>query len=349
MTAYVCIGIPSPFTHWVDQLIAELVNPGAAAEIASANSLDEFGLVMLRAQVSHVVIQVRQMTPPLRAALKTTGKRFVVVLDHPIDAFRTLRNTGAFDLVRVTRAIAWGCASTLEMAALPIALKIHSTFNSVDLLTTAMSIAQYLGLDVDAETAANIVARLPAPDITPVGEALNDRLSEFDPDERAIIIGAVGGYVHWFAGKGFGQLNWARELFISGDSRDNSVPDVVELTGPVRHLLYGPYIALPPGSWTASISMAFSKEAAGLPYSIEIIAGHSSKLAEMSLYPERAGTFEASTLFSINDQTEQPISLRVTNDRSAIEGKLSLVQVSMTPVRIEKAELPQRISAALDL
>lgn len=350
MTAYICVGIPSPFTHWVERVLVELLEAsGFSAEVSTANTLDELAYMTLRTQTPHVVVQIRQMTPPLRAALATTGKRFVVILDNPLSAFCHLHSVDTVDLIAKTRIIAWGCASVLDVASSSNALKVHAVFNSFDLVATTMSIADWFGFNIDIETAAHIVSKLPTPKSLSAEEPVQEYLREFDPTESRIIVGAIGGYVDWFAGKGLGQLTWSRELFFTSDLGVLSAGGTVELTGPVRHLLYGPYIALPAASWTATVAVAFSKEAAGLSYSVEIIAGQASKLAAMTLYPDRAGTFEASTLFSVNDKTDQPISLRITNTRAAIEGKLSLVQVAMVPVRVEKTELPTHIAVALDL
>ncbi len=350
MTAYVCVGIPSPFTYWCERVVAELVAAsGAPAEIAAANTLEELAVVVLRSKMPHLVVGVRQMTPPLQVMLEATGKRFILVLDNPLSAFRLYRRNGEFDLAPVTRAIAWGCASMLRMGTMPGALRLHAVFDSNDAVALAMSIAEWFELNVDAETAARIVAQLPRPEIMPAEAAIEDVLSEFDPAQRAIIAGAVGGYVSWFAGHGLGQLIWARELFIHGDPPHRSVSGTVELTGRVRCLLFGPHIALPPGPWTATISLAFSKEAAGISYGIEWIAGQTFELTRMTLRPVSGGVFDASAVFAISGETEQPISLRITNERAAIDGQLALAQVAMTPLHVEKGEIPAPITTALGL
>ena len=82
----------------------------------------------------------------------------------------------------------------------------------------------------------------------------------------------LNGYGDYFHGAGIGQMVWARDLFFVGDDPHISASGVVEVGGPVR-LVFGPYMALPPGHWAATIVLAVSKVAADLTIASKSLAG----------------------------------------------------------------------------
>jgi hypothetical protein len=84
---------------------------------------------------------------------------------------------------------------------------------------------------------------------------------------------------------------------------------------------------LPPGAWTASVVLGFSKEAADLDYVMEVIAGTS--LSRINLRPGMEGVFEAKLAFSVPEATDYPIEFRLSNERAAFDGRLALGHVTL--------------------
>lgn len=53
---------------------------------------------------------------------------------------------------------------------------------------------------------------------------------------------------------------WGHERFLSDSAQP--CPPVIDLTGPPRFVVFGPYVALPPGRWRAEMSFELCPEAA---------------------------------------------------------------------------------------
>ena len=94
-------------------------------------------------------------------------------------------------------------------------------------------------------------------------------------------------------------------------------------------LVYGPYISLPPGSWSASVILGFSPEAANMSYAIEVFAGN--QLTHARIEPGDERIFEANLHFSIDAAVDHPLQIRIHNERPAFDGRLAVGYVTMTP------------------
>jgi hypothetical protein len=57
--------------------------------------------------------------------------------------------------------------------------------------------------------------------------------------------------------------------------------------------------------------------------------------------------FEATASFIIDHTTDQPISLRINNERAAFEGRLALGSVTLTPQPNRRPEIPHELQIAL--
>jgi hypothetical protein len=160
--------------------------------------------------------------------------------------------------------------------------------------------------------------------------------------------GALNAYTEALNGGNLGELIWTRELFFLGDDPYRPASQVLELAGDIRNLLFGPYVVLPAGSWTATMSLAVSKEANEIGFGFECLAGPSCVcLARTSAVPNAQGLCQATIGFSIDASTEQPIALRVANLQPATGGRVVLGHIALTTQ--SEASLPPELSAALEL
>jgi hypothetical protein len=93
--------------------------------------------------------------------------------------------------------------------------------------------------------------------------------------------------------------------------------------------VYGPFINLPPGPWSASVILGFSPEAAGMTYIVEVFAG--TQLTHARVEPEDERIFEANLHFSIDAAIDHPVQIRIHNERPAFDGRLAVGYVTVTP------------------
>jgi hypothetical protein len=327
---FFCIGFPSRFAEWCDNVTSRLVKHALGpSEVLSLDTLEELALGAIRTGAPHFVICSRQPTGGLGTALAQTNRPFIAVLDEPRAAIYNLVARGGCDVVTATRMVASSCASLLGYASMPAGLVLSASAHSREPVSTAMAISRHFELEIGEFDISNIVDELQHEGISP-GE--ND-VTWLDESEEALVNGALGAYTQYFGGDELGKITWERQLFYIYDEPPAPQPipatRPVDITGRIRFLVYGPFIRLPPGSWTASVILGFSPEAAGMGYSVEVFAG--TRLAHARLEPGSESVVEVVLHFSIDESVDQPVQIRIHNERAAFDGRLALGCVTMTP------------------
>jgi hypothetical protein len=343
------IGLPSPLVEWCDAIIARLVQSVAgSAELVGANTLEELGRAVIRSGASHFVVGSRLPNDGLRAALADYKGRFVVALDDPRAAYQNLVMRHGLQPVDATRAVAGSCASLLNYDTMENAFVLRARRDGADPFSMAEAIARHLDLAVDPGGVARCVEALIQSGITPILSNIDPWLDHMEGPEREIVSGALDGYVEHFAGRGLGKIVWTRDLFVVGDHPDQPANRPIDVTGRVRNLLFGPYMVLPPGNWLADVVLGFSKEAAEMSYGIEFIAGRRCvSLCRTTIQPDGDRVFATTVSFAIDEATDQPISLRISNERAAFDGRLALGSVTLMRQANKRPEIPQALQTAL--
>jgi len=346
---FFCTGLPSPLVEWCDALIARLAQCTIGpAEVVSANTLEELALVLIKSRASHLVIASRLPSDGLRRAIAENGNPLIVALDDPRAALQNLVTRHGLDPVAATRAVAGSCASVLDYSVAGNALVLRAEQDGRDPVGTAKAIAQHFGFDLGQVEIAHSVDALAEIGISPMPGDSTTWWDCFEGSNREIVDGALEGYIDYFAGRGLSKIVWARDLFFVGDDPYQPATRLIDITGRIRNLLFGPYIILPPGSWVATVVLGFSKEAADITYGIEFIAGpRCVSLCRTSIRPDGNRIFQATVVFTIEGSTDQPISLRISNERAAFDGHLVLGSVTLTLHATGHAEIPHELQTAL--
>lgn len=327
------IGLPGRFAEWCDAVIFRLAQRALGpVKLVSLNTLDELALAMIDTEGSHFVVCSRQPGAGIQTALAQAARRFIAALDEPRAALRDLATRPGFDLVAATRAAASSCASIFSCAAIPEALVLNGVKYGQDLVSTATMIARHLGLEVNGDEIEAIVARLRDEGIVPLPAGDNAWWDSLGEPQQALVNGALGAYADHFAGGDLGKITWERELFFISEEPPTPQPVTatrpVDITGRTRSLISGPLIKLPPGSWSANVIVGFSPEAASMTYLVEVFAG--IQLTQIRIEPGNERVFEATLQFSIHSSVEQPVEVRISNERAAFDGRLALGGVTLT-------------------
>lgn len=346
---FLSIGLPSRFAEWCDGIICALVRTAAGPfDLASGNTFEEIARALIKSRAPQIVIGARQPTDDLRAALLRTGRRFVVALDDPYAAFQNLVTRHGLEWNAAIRAAAGSCAAMVSCTALPGALVLRADREGRDPTAAATAIAQWLNLEIGPTAIAALVQSQPDPSTMLTPRELDGWWDGIPATDRAVADGALKGYIDHFSGAGMGQIVWARDLFLIGDDPHAAATRAIDVRGPVRNLLFGPYMTLPPGVWEATIVLAVSKEAANLNYSVEVLAGPSCAcLARGTIQPRGEGVCELTVEFTVAESTDQPISLRIVNLCWAFNGRLALAHVALSPRLKAPADLPAELKTAL--
>jgi hypothetical protein len=279
----------------------------------------------------------------LRATLVASGRAFLVILDDPFAVFTTLAVGCGIEPVAATRMTATSYAALVGYGAAENAAVLRSDQHAGDPIAAARFIAEQLGLPLSTAEVIEAVAGVP-PYAT---EAWSDGIARSCPE---FAIGALRGYRDYFAGRGWSDISWSRELFVLGDDPKRSADGVLDLAGGIRTLLFGPFIALPFGSWRCGVTLAVSKEAADLGVSVEVLVGpRFVSIAAATTTPDEHGICRVTLSFVVDPHTDQPVSLRIINLQPAAGGLLALVEVVLARHDGIASDIPAELSAALGL
>jgi hypothetical protein len=126
-----------------------------------------------------------------------------------------------------------------------------------------------------------------------------------------------------------GPIVWPRTCFYDGSRPDQAVPAEIEVAGPARTLVYGPYFYLPPGTWRITALLSFSEYACTNSYMMDVFTD--VQLAKVQLCPPDDGEWMASWMFE-NTHWQRQIEVRLFVERGAIEGRVALRQVNLEPL-----------------
>jgi|GraSoiStandDraft_28_1057319.scaffolds.fasta_scaffold23180_3 hypothetical protein len=338
------VGVPSRFAEWCDALIAALVAKAhGPADLAGGNTLEEIGRALLQSKEEHLIVSTRQLAEDLRAALANAGAPFVLSFDDPRIAVKNLIDVHGLDPIAAIRATATSCAAVLNTSMMDGALVLRADHDSADPIAAASRIAEHFHLPLGASDIAERVAAMPA---------LPSNAEEREPAAEAawepVATGALDAYREYFSNHALGDIVWARDLFFWGDKPQQAATGVIDLAGEIRALLFGPYIVLPPGYWHGTMTLAVSPEANGMSFSVEVLAGaRCALLAQTSFVPDGRGVCRAAFSFSIDESTDQPIALRLTNTRHVAAGRLAFGQVALQMQTETNAEIPVELATAL--
>jgi hypothetical protein len=345
------VGLPGRFADWCDAVIARLAGslggPVVVTQWPSVDEmlgyhpvgrvLDQIGLILMRDAPAQLVIGARQPDERLRAAFAGTKVPFIVALDDPRGAVvDILVKTGA-EPAAATRAVANSCPFIMRHLALPDALTLHARNARSDPCGTVSAIADHLRIPITESQAAEIADDLAQGGLVPI-EAYGSEGAQFLPERRRKMLdGALAPYGEFFAGANISQFVWTRDLFALVGNPTEKPAHVIDVSGGARCLIYGPYIHLTPGSWTARVVLGFSREATGHIFLVDACCSD-QQLAATSFRPNNAGIQSAEISFSLGEETGQGVEIRVMVLDEHAKGYLAFGHVALTPLVLQHSD-----------
>lgn len=122
-------------------------------------------------------------------------------------------------------------------------------------------------------------------------------------------------------------LEWPYWMFISTESPETGFLGSVDLTGPARCILYGPYLCLPVGEWHLKAAIKITNNFSGNHLAVDVF--QANVLASSTFALPTEGHFLLTTKFSVNEP-RRAIELRFMLVQGAIEGTLTLKEVTIS-------------------
>jgi hypothetical protein len=149
-------------------------------------------------------------------------------------------------------------------------------------------------------------------------------------DARAVEIAraAVAGYAPLAEGREPEEIVWPLPLFHRPDDRPWGDP--IDLTGPARVVLFGPYMHLPAGDWTARVEFEIDGAVSGVEAAADVRINE--VVTEKAFVMPAKGIFAYELSFRVEDP-HQAVEIRLFMKKSAIEGRFLPRSVRVTPRR----------------
>ena len=342
------IGLPGRLAEWCDAVLARLAArlPGEVSLATSpplskmfgydgiAPVLDQVAISLIASGAAHLVMGTRQPDERLRASLIATNARFVVALDDPRSAAADiLANTNA-DVKSATRAIANSCPLVMQCAASPGAITIRGHQAEADAASVVSAVARHFELTLGAGEAERIVEELAALGLCYVTKG-SEAAQSVEIDHK-MVDSVLAPYAKCFAGDDLAAITWPRELFIVNGDTGKGLTDVLDVRGGMRILIFGPYIHLPAGSWTARVFLGFSPEAAGYTFLVDAYSG--GQLGSTSFQPERSGVYTVDINFSVAEPSGQGLEIRVWVWSDLARGQVAFGHVILRPLAMRQPD-----------
>jgi hypothetical protein len=127
------------------------------------------------------------------------------------------------------------------------------------------------------------------------------------------------------------NIPWSERLFIYDDkgSRDQPEWGMLDITGKPRILVWGPYLAMPPGRWRAIIRFAVDLDAARHTYRLDW--GTQSDCVSAYVTPKVPGVYEAELEWEFSEPA--PAEIRLILTEGSFMGTLMFqgIKVSRVP------------------
>ena len=339
------IGLPSRFADWCDAFLTRVAAQRfGSVNSAALNGLDELATAAIRTNAAALVACCRQPVVRLQTEIIQAGHPFLLALGDPRAALRNLVGRTGFPLADATRLVASSCAAMLNLANAPNALVVTPP-QAGNFAGLAASIADQFGIALEPNAALRILTELAEGGLDLADADDQSWWRQLPERDQSIINGALEPYISHFAGRDLERLIWEPELFFTSTEPPAATlvaaTGPIDMTGRVRHLVYGPFINLPPGAWSVDVVLGFSPEAAGMNFLVEVFAG--SQLAHTRVEVTGEQVIESRLYITIGDAVDQPLQIRVMNERAAFDGRLALGYVAMTP----QAALPEAMRQRL--
>jgi hypothetical protein len=325
------VGLPSRFAEWCDALILALVERQlGSAQAVALNGLDELATAFIRTPAVNVVACCRHPVPRLQAEILQAQRPFLVALGDPRAALQYLSARAGYSMADAARAVASSCAAMAAISTARHALVLTPT-DAADPRALIQAVLQHYHIRYDPADVRAVLAALPDAGFKLDEAEFRTWEAQLADRDRAIIDGAVAPYISCFSGRELEQLVWEPDLFYMNE--DPPAPTLkpvtrpIELTGRVRFVVYGPFITIPAGAWTATVVIAFSAEAAEMGFVLEVFAGR--PLASARIEVTGAQVYETRLPFTIGDDLDHPIQIRICNERAAFDGRLAVGYVAL--------------------
>jgi hypothetical protein len=325
---------PGIFGQWAFQLMSDAAV--ASDPPLQVQVLDRHDIVNLES-AAQTVFLVRFPSDSVKRIVDAGLLPVVAFLDFAKDAIAFHTRTANCSFVDALRA-ATSAASinpNLRGGLSTLVLRRDQFTNATDLVERVLD---HLAIKIPAAALASLKSRYAERDFAPmsVEESLAQNVQgyfskdlgtdDLAAEQLTFIEQALEPLLEMSISADMQPIVWPAGLFLSGDRPNERAPVVADMVGGARIIYYGPYLCLPAGAYEVEITVGFSSDAVGYPFTVEVYG--SALLARARFQAKETGLFTG-VFYFVHTQIGDQLELRFRNDQGAIEGKFGLAWVKL--------------------
>jgi hypothetical protein len=336
-------GTPSGLMHGGVTIVRILVNVGIGAHaFVSVNSTADFRqkLAELGPIEDARVVFCSDIPDADLCALFIKSRApmvlFVDDFDEVVSHLSKARTMSVTDSIRLaSRSV---CA--LEpLIRSDMVLKFDSTAHRHALKDIILTLGTFFGVDLPAEKVDQVATGLMG-NGDPECRLMDYLSTGFPPppgssllalpaEDRRLISQLSAAYSAIVRGRSFDRMDWPVSLFHGSANPDIPFPGRVELLGPARIIIFGPFLHLSAGQWQAKVVFEISDNFSGNQLYVDVYTQETLSVITTELPVQGTYTFQVG--FEISNPAKA-VELRFHIMSGAIEGVFTLNSVSLERV-----------------
>ena len=341
-------GTPSCLTYWGIHVLRTIIGTVVGEyTLVHGHHLSEFADVHAnRAGHSSAICVSDCPEVDLCRLFVASNTPIVVFVERPADVIDDLI-CGGIDHVSALRLATRSLCAIQPLFKAPSAIVFRMDCFDSDIRSVAEAILRTLRLtptNEQREAIDLLLASSRERTALPVRDHVNHLIPNFakrgddlSPPTSMAAVAIAEPYACLVDGEALATVEWPASIFSSGDTIGDFVGGPNELVGPARILVYGPYMHLPTGDWSAYIELELSENDSGNRLKVDVVCGpliSASVIADMP--PD--GRYCLTIPFRVVEPL-QPVELRFQIESGAIEGRFLLSKVVMSAAPIEAAAI----------
>lgn len=315
------LGLQAPLTFWCCRAVTELVaRSRGQARVFHADGAGDLLRNILSADTPAVATSSRPDNL-MRQALLASGRRFILSAAQPQASIEHLIGNGAAPL-DATRGVLADLAALYGLVAANKDGIVTQDDVLRDAAGTVSRIARRLALECSPEDAGAIADAISSALVPTAPGAVAP--SSIDREDQAAVAGAVDSLTTALSDGRYERLVATRRFFT--ETATGGAPlEPIDATGRNRLLIYGPFISLPAGDWTAHCVYSFSPGLVGTPMTVDVIhfVGGFTELARTSFVVTSAGRFDVDVRFA-HTEPSATLEIRLFSEKAIFDGTISL-------------------------
>jgi hypothetical protein len=331
-------GSPSPLTYWTLAALRSTVDVCLSGHaFVETPSLAPLREALASRDGRPVVYFCDCPQSEVARAFLESGAPYLVCLEPPTEVMGFCVRERNMQPLHALRFAAQSLSSLHDLALGPKARGLRRRADRM-LSQAVIDLCATYRLTDNAKAAAEAVRRLAGgPDLMDLH--VEELIQGYLPNARPI--GAAGldafGVPDWMVeianqyaplldGRALDRLFWPREAFLDPRGPDEAVLPKQDLFGPSRHLVFGPFLHLPAGTWRASVRIQVAGAHASAMRADVAIQGVPVQIVRFNL--PQLGMFEFALDFVVNEPREF-VEVRIELLRAELEGQFAFGGVEL--------------------